>query len=156
MIPERIKNLLENMEFLCVATVSSDSSPCVANKFLIRCEEGSLYFGDFAKGRTWHNLKRNPKISTVVMDERRLVDFQINGTAQLVDSGASMAELLEEFSRKEVRFATKRLIEGLRKERGSITYQLPLLKKVVIWKIEVNEVIALGPEKELREGEDNE
>ena len=77
MISERIKSLLEHMEFLCVATINSDGSPYVADKFLIHCEGNNLYFGDFAKGKTWNNLKRDPRISITVMDEGDLIDYQV-------------------------------------------------------------------------------
>lgn len=41
-------------------------------------------------------------------------------------------------------------MKGLRKEKSHLTYQLPLLKKIVVWKVEVEEVIELGPTAELK------
>jgi len=138
------------MEFLCVATIGRDGSPSVANKFLIRCEGNSLCFGDFAKGKTWANLKINPKVSIAVMDNNNLVDYQINGVAKLVNPCTDFKELLKEFSKKEVRFAMKRIIEGIRKESGQGVHQVPFPKRIVIWEIDVKEVVELGPTAELK------
>ena len=71
-IPKKIIRLLENAEFLCIATRDGHGNPIVANKFLIRCEGNSLYIGDFAKGKTWHNLKGHSRVSIAIMDTANL------------------------------------------------------------------------------------
>ena len=148
-IPERIVWLLENAEFLCIATLDKRSMPNAANKFLIKCEGCNLYFGDFSKGKTWKNLRRNPKLSIAIMDFENLIDYQINGQGYIVEVGADYKVLLKEYSNRDARFSTKRLIEGLRRRREVVSYQLPLTNKIVIWKVEIEEIIELGPKAEL-------
>ena len=148
-IPDRIIRLLENAEFLCIATRDAYGNPCVANKFLIQCRKNTLYISDFAKGKTWRNLKAYPKISVAIMDTENLVDYQINGRAVLLNPGPDLKEMTKAFSTKESRFSAKRLIEAVRKEKSQHTYQFPLPKHIVIWKIEVEEVVELGPRTEL-------
>jgi uncharacterized pyridoxamine 5'-phosphate oxidase family protein len=131
-IPERIIRLLENAEFLCIATRDKYGNPCVANKFLIQCRKNSLYISDFAKGKTWTNLKAYPKISVAIMDAHNLIDYQINGRAILVNPGPDLKELKNAFSTKESRFSAKRLIEAVRKEKTQHTYQFPLPRHIVI------------------------
>lgn len=118
-IPEKIIWLLKNAEFLCIASLDAKNNPRVANKFLIKCSENSIYFGDFAKGKTYRNLKNNPQVSIAIMDTENLIDYQVNGRAQLIQPGADYKELLKEYSSREVRFSTKRLIEGFEKRKES-------------------------------------
>ena len=153
MIPDKIIQLLVNAEFLCVATRNPSGNPCVANKFLIRCMKDSLYIGDFAKGKTWKNLKAHPYISIAIMDTHHLIDYQINGKAVLVNPGPDLKALTTAFSTKESRFSAKRLIEAVRKEKTQYTYEFPLPKHIVIWKIEVEEVVELGPRNEINRKE---
>ena len=68
----------------------------------------------------------------------------------LVDAGADFKELVKEFSDKEVRFTTKRMIEAIRRASSQTDYHFPFPKRIVIWKVEVEEVIDLGPTAELR------
>ena len=124
-IPSRIIRLLENAEFLCVATRDTNGNPHVANKFLIKCEGNCLYIGDYAKGETWRSLKSYPKVSIAIMDTDNLIDYQINGRADLVDPGADFKELMNTFSEKELRFSVKRLIESVRKGKSRFSYRLP-------------------------------
>ena len=154
LIPASIIQLLEAAEFLCIATRDARGNPSVANKFLIRCTNDSLYIGDFARGKTWKNLKKYPQASVAIMDIHHLIDYQINGRAILVNPGPDLKELTKAFATKELRFSAKRLIEAVRKEKSQHTYNFPLPKHIVIWKIEVEEVIELGPRSELAKNEE--
>ena len=155
-LPPRIIWLLENAEFLCVGTKDVHGNPRVANKFLIKCEESCLYFGDFAKGVTWHSLKTYPRVSIAIMDSDNLIDYQINGEAVLMNPGIDFKELMKVFSEKEIRFSTKRLIESIRKEKGKSIHQLPLPKRIAIWRVDIEEVLELGPSAELKKQQANE
>lgn len=56
-IPAKIIKLLEDAEWICVATRGYDGNPSAANKFLLKCYENLLYIVDFVRGKTWRNIK---------------------------------------------------------------------------------------------------
>ncbi|MDD5069767.1 MAG: pyridoxamine 5'-phosphate oxidase family protein [Candidatus Omnitrophica bacterium] len=153
-ISQAIKAVISQQEFIPIATIDKDGCPNVANKFMISLEGDNIYFGDFANGRTWRNLKHLPNVSIAVMDANNLIDYQINGKATLLNSDVDYNKILVECSSRQVRFVTKRLIEAVRKENRKIKYEVPLLEKVIIWQVKVDEVVELGPSAELRQQND--
>ena len=68
MLPKKIKELLENREFISVATCDFKGRPNAAPKFFLKFEHNFIYLVDYTIGMTWENLKVNPKASLSLMD----------------------------------------------------------------------------------------
>ena len=148
-IPPRILFLLEKTDFINVATCGRSLKPSGAFKFLLKIEGNNIYLVDFAKARTWHNVKKNPFVSLSILDNDTLIDYQLNGDVEIIEGGELFAKLDEELDKKEITFATKRVIESVRRQK-KYKAEIPLAEKIVILKVEIKEVIELGPAAELK------
>ena len=149
-IQEKILKLLDEAEFMNLATVDVEGRPSASNKFLLKHDGKSLYIIDFVKGKTWMNLKNNPTVSLTIMDKENLIDYQINGMVEIIEKGPEYNRLVKEFDEKNVRFSTNRIIEGIRRAKVHDSHELPLPKKILVLKVNVKEVVGLGPAAELK------
>jgi general stress protein 26 len=148
-IPEAIVRFLEEADFVSVATSSEEGQPSAANKFLLKVDGDFLYIIDFTKGKTWKNLKHNSFISLPVMDKDNLRDYQINGTAIVLEEGGEYRALMDEFADKQVRFATDRIIHGVRRIKPHSSFAFPFGKKALVLKVKVDDIVEIGPTAEL-------
>jgi general stress protein 26 len=149
LIPHNIRRLLEKADFINVATCALSRQPSAAFKFILKIEGNDIYLADFAKARTWRNVKQNPRASLSIIDNDILIDYQLNGKVEIIQEGSFFEKLDQELDKKEVTFATKRVIESVRRQK-KYAAEVPLAKKIVILKIAINEVRELGPAAELK------
>ena len=149
LILKEILKLLDEAEFMNLATVDAEGRPSASNKFLLKYEGSALYIIDFVQGKTWKNLKNNPAISLSIMDKENLVDYQINGTVEILEKGPEHNRLIRELDEKEVRFSTNRVIEGVRRAKVHNIHVLPFPRRAIVLKVDVTEVMSLGPGAEL-------
>jgi len=154
-IPPGLITLLQKADFVSVGTSDEHGQPSVASKFLLKVDGGNLYFVDLVKGKIWRNLQYNPFISLTVMDEDNLRNYQINGTAKVLDAGSEFDLLMREFEDKQVSFATNKIIAGVRqfKPHQGIVFSSSQAK--VFYKIAVHEVLEIGPLVRLKTEEAN-
>lgn len=150
-IPKNIRRLLEKTDFINVATCTLSSRPSGAFKFILKIDGNDIYLVDFARARTWENVKQNPFVSLSIIDDDILVDYQLNGSAEIIEPGGVFETLDKELDKKEVTFATKRVIESVRRQKKFPVNEIPLAKRVVLLKVMVKETVELGPAAELRE-----
>ncbi len=144
-IPPGLVQLLQKTDFISVGTADEHGQPSVANKFILKIEGNSVYIVDLIKGRTWRNLQYNPLISLTVMDEDNLRNYQINGTASVLEAGSELDRLLAEFADKQVLFATDRIISGVQQLKPHKEQVFPSVQAKVVYKVTVNEVVEVGP-----------
>ena len=151
MIPRHIRRLLGKTDFINVATCTLSRRPSGAFKFVLKVDGNDIYLVDFARARTWRNLRENPFASLSFLDEETLVDYQLNGPVEIIDGGRFFETLDDELDKKEVTFATKRVIESVRRQKKFPVNEIPLAKRVVILKVTVEETVELGPAAELKQ-----
>ena len=144
-IPSEIIRLLEDADWICLATRDVDGEPNAANKFLLKCEQNTVYLVDFVKGTTWENLKNHPRVSFPIMDIDNLVDYQLSGEVEIIEKGQLYDELIAELKQKHLQFSTKRIIEGIRRERGHNTFNFPNIEEAEILRINVDDIVVRGP-----------
>ncbi|MFH1622462.1 MAG: pyridoxamine 5'-phosphate oxidase family protein [Candidatus Omnitrophota bacterium] len=153
MIPKKIRKILDSMDFIAVATCNLKMQTSAVYKFLLKVEDDTIYLVDFVKGKTWQNIRINPKISLSVMDRDDYINYQINGSAHSLIKGLIYKQLLEEFSKKQIDFYSRRIIEGIRRGRAHKNINAPFPRQLTILRIKVEEVVELGPAAEARRGE---
>ena len=149
-ITKDIIKFLKDKEFINVGTCDFDGRPNVAPKFLLKIENDYIYLADYIIGRTWRNIKINPKVSLSTMHMGTLTGYQMNGQAEIVTRGVEYKKLVEEYREKQIRFSVARVIEGVRREKKHENFELAFPKKVVIFKIKVEEIVEIIPSGELR------
>ncbi|MFA6281033.1 MAG: pyridoxamine 5'-phosphate oxidase family protein [Candidatus Omnitrophota bacterium] len=144
LLTEDILDFLEKKEFINVGTCDFTGRPNVAPKFLIKSKNNTIYLADSVFGRTFDNLKINPRVSLSTVNMDNLVGCQINGVCQIIEKGAEYKKILKEMKVKQIGFSVNRLIEGLHKEKKYKDFEVTLSEKVCIFKIKIEEIVSIG------------
>jgi len=150
MLSTKIAKLLENREFVDVATCDFSGRPNAAPKFILKFENNFIYLVDYTIGTTWENLKINPRVSLSFMEPDTLVGYQINGSVEIIDKGPEYNSLLSEFKRKEIDLSIKRVIEGVYRGKGHKTFEVSLPERFVVFKVKLEDIAEIGPRGELK------
>jgi predicted pyridoxine 5'-phosphate oxidase superfamily flavin-nucleotide-binding protein len=153
MINKNIKELIESREFISVASCDLESRPNAAPKFLLKVEGSHIYLVDYIVGRTFHNLKVNPRVSISFFDNNTLMGYQLNGKVQIIDSGPEYLSALDDLQRKEIDLSATRIIDGVIKGKAHKTYEMAASKQFVILKVKVEEIVQIQPSGTLQREE---
>lgn len=145
MITKKIIKLLPRREFVSVATCDLTGRPNAAPKFVVKAADNFIYLADFVIGRTYENLKINPKVSLSFMNIDDLRGYQINGPVEIMDSGKEYGEIMEEMEKRAISFTARRIVEEVRGERKHENFETSFPDRVVVYKIRIAEVIEIGP-----------
>lgn len=141
---KKIHDLLENKEFVSVASCDFSGRPNVAPKFFLKIEHSYLYLIDYVLGATFANLKVNPRVSISVMDKEALTGYQLNGHAQIIDSGPEYNKVEQELLQREIDLSAKRIIEGVVQGKVHENFELAMSDKFVVFKIKIEETVEIG------------
>ncbi|MDD5254567.1 MAG: pyridoxamine 5'-phosphate oxidase family protein [Candidatus Omnitrophica bacterium] len=141
----KVRTLLEKREFISVATSDKQGKPNAAPKFILKLDGNFIYLVDYTMGRTYANLKANPRISLSFMDTESLAGYQVNGGAGLIESGPEYEAICAEVLTREVGLSARRIIEGVTREKKHHNFEVAIRDTVVIIKVEIKEVIEIGP-----------
>ena len=149
-LTDNIEEFLKKQEFINIATCDFDGRPNVAPKFLLRIEDDYIYLADYVIGRTYRNVKINPRVSLSTLNTDTLIGYQINGSVEIIENGARYKPLLEEFRNKQIQFSVTRIIEGLHKQAKHGTFETSLPERIAIFKISAEEIVEIISTGELK------
>lgn len=94
-IPERVREFMEQDRLAYISTVSPDGVPNVAPKgSLVLLDDEHLVFADLYAGKTRSNLEKNPTIAVAIVNPAAYQGYQFKGTAELVDRGPAYDEVV--------------------------------------------------------------
>ncbi len=144
-VSKKLKRLLKEKEFIHIATSDLSGHPNGAPKFLLKIKSHSIYVADYILGRTWTNLQLNPEVSVSAMDYSTLVGYRINGKAKIIKGKKIQKNLFKEMSKKEITFSTKRIIEGVKKEKKYKNFELSFPENLGFFRIDVEEIAKINP-----------
>ena len=150
MIAERLEKLLRNVTFIDIATCDFEGRPNVAPKFLLKQDKDLIYLVDYTIGRTYRNLKINPRVSLPAMDLNTLIGYQINGVGEMLKEGKEHKQLSKELRERVKKLSVERLVEGIKSAKPHQSFEIVFPKRVEIFKIKVEEVVEIGPSGELK------
>ncbi|MFA6357775.1 MAG: pyridoxamine 5'-phosphate oxidase family protein [Candidatus Omnitrophota bacterium] len=150
MINKAIRELIESREFISVSTCDFDGRPNAAPKFLLKTEGNYVYLIDYVIGRTFRNMKINPRVSLSFLDSNSLTGYQINGSVEIIDRAEEHAEALKELRRKEIDLSTTRIIEGVIKGKAHRAYEIAATEQFIVLKIKVEEIVEMQPSGQLK------
>lgn len=135
--------LLEHQEFLSVATCDLDAVPNAAPKFLLKVERSTLYLVDYTIGKTWRNVRKNPRASVSFMDHSSLTGYQLNGTVRIIQKGPVYEKMRREMTEKEVRLTAKRIIEEVAGKSTHEHFEAGITERFIVLKMAVQEVVRM-------------
>jgi len=147
---KKITELLLKREFVSVATADLSGRPNAAPKFLLKVENNFIFLIDYTRGKTWENLKKNPRVSLSFTDTEELTGYQINGAVKIIDKGPAYDKIFSELLQKEIDLSCRRIIEGVVHEKGHKSFEVAIPDRVVIFKIEIEEITEIDYRGEIR------
>lgn len=86
-IPDKIKKLMKKEHILIVGSSSNricNVSPRISFHL---DQDGSIYWLEMFKHKTFRNLQKNPWCTIAVFDKKKLVGYQLKGKATIVTDG---------------------------------------------------------------------
>ena len=134
-ITEKMQKFLRGKEFVIVGTSDLNSQPNAAPKFVVKVDDGFIYLADHVIGKTFQNLKVNPKISISTVDMKTLEGYQVNGAVSMITEGPQYKELLKLMVEREVHHSAQRVIGDIRGTQKYDNYEVTFPEKVVIFKV---------------------
>jgi len=142
--------LLNIREFVSVGTCDFDFRPNVAPKLVLKVEDSYVYLIDHVVGRTFRNLKVNPRACLAFMDLDSLVGYQFNGPVEIIDAGPFYDKMIQELSKRQIDLSVQRIIEGVDKGKTHKAFEVELPEKFVIFKVNIHEIVEIGTSGELK------
>lgn len=149
MISKELSLRLNQRGFISVATSDLAGQPNAVPKFILKEQGGIVYLVDYTIGKTWENLKVNPRVSLSLMDMDTLRGYKLNGTVELLDSGALYDELLNEMQEKTTRLTVDRVVEGIQRRIKHRDFEAAIPQQCVVYKVIIGEIVAIGPQGQL-------
>jgi len=149
-LSDNIKEFLKKQEFINIATCDFENIPNVAPKFLLKIDNDYIFLADYVIGRTYRNLKINPRVSLSTVNTDTLTGYQINGKVEIIEKGSEYKSLIEEFRNKQIQFSVTRIIEGVQKESKHGSFEASLPERIAIFKIKVEEIVEIVSTGELK------
>lgn len=71
-----------------IATASKDGTPNVGPKGSMHVfDDETLVYSEGTAGKTFRNLKENPRVAVMVVDRDKADGYQVKGTAELLTGG---------------------------------------------------------------------
>jgi predicted pyridoxine 5'-phosphate oxidase superfamily flavin-nucleotide-binding protein len=137
-------------KFINVATCSLERMPNVAPKLIGKVEKNVIYLIDYVVGRTYVNLKENPRVSLAFFDDKTLTGYQLNGTVTILEHGEEFDKLADEFQKIKTDFTVERILLNVRTGEKAIPREFLLPEQFVILKIKVVEIVEISSSGSLK------
>jgi len=151
------ENLLKNFlpflskgRFVNVATCSLERMPNVAPKLVARIEKNIIYIIDYVLGKTYLNLKENPRVSVSFIDEKTLTGYQLNGTVDILEEGEEFEKFSDEFQSIKTSFTVERILLNIRSGEKASPLEFGLPEKFLILKIKIIEIVEISSSGNLK------
>ena len=145
MLSPNIKKILDNHEFVIVATSDGKGTPNAAPMFLVKTEDRLIYLVDYTMGTTYRNLKANPQVSVSISDHETLIGFKFNGHVKLLQEGPVYKKIVEAFKEKTLTLSIERILSGIRRKKSHGGFEVQLPEKFVVYEIHIEEVVEIEP-----------
>ena len=145
-----LQQLLNKKEFIIVATCNLEGQPNAVPKFFLSADENFIYLVDYTVGKTWENLRINPRISLSLSDTNELKGYRINGAVEIIEKGPVYEKLAKEFEDRKMELSIERVIRGVQREKKHVHFDMEMPPKFVIFKVKIQEITEINPQGKLR------
>ena len=134
-----IIRFLRNQSFVIVSTIDRNGSPHNSCKGIVKINRsGFIFLLDLYKGRTFRNLKRNPRLSITAVDEHRFMGYCLKGKASIITGEKLKSQTIMAWEKRITRRITQRVIKNIQEERqhsGHPEALLPKPKYLIVMKV---------------------
>lgn len=146
-IPENILHFFQSQGYVIVSTVDKSGLVHGACKGIVKIERvGQIYLLDLYQGRTCANLKINPVISVIAVNEHKFSGYCLKGRAKIISAGQVTRELIREWEAKISGRIAYRILKNIREEKGHPRHpESRLPKPQYMIAMEVEEIVDLTP-----------
>lgn len=149
-ITEDLLSFLEGKEFIFLATSDATGQPYVVPKFLIKIEGNCIYLADYVVGRTYENLKYNPKVSLSIINRETLMCYQMRGGAKALEAGSEFDKTLKDLEKRKMHFSVERIVEGVQQGTKHDNFEVAFPALLAVFKVEVEEIIRITPSGKIK------
>lgn len=143
MLTKTVSDFLKTREFVSLATCDLKGRPNAAPKLILKVEASYIYLVDYTFGRSFENLKINPRVSLSFTNTDTLKSYQVNGSVELIDSGPSYEKIAAELVAKQISLSTDRIIKGLSTGKHHENFEVAIPEKFVIFKVKIEEAVEM-------------
>ena len=147
-LSENIKQFFLEQGFVVISTIGKDGFPHNSCKGIVKIDgSGKIYLIDLYSKRTYENLRNNPNMCVMAVDENEFKGYCLKGKAKEVSEDKITPEILDDWKKRLHNRITDRIINSVRGKKGHPSHPealMPQPKYLII--MEVNEIIDLTPE----------
>jgi hypothetical protein len=143
-------HLLNKKGFISVATCSPDGQPNAAPKLICFADDQFVYLIDYTSGKTWENLRINPRVSLSLSDSEDLTGYKINGSVEILEGNAIPGDIKERLEDKKLSLSVDRVVRGVQKKKKHHVYEMGMPDQYVVYKVRVGEITRIGSQGDLR------
>jgi uncharacterized pyridoxamine 5'-phosphate oxidase family protein len=146
-LADGIIHFFQEQGFAIVSTIDGNGGPHNSCKGIVKINQnGLIYLFDLYKGKTYKNLKINPRMSISAVDEHKFIGYCLKGRAKIVKTDKLKPHILSAWDKKITSRISRRVIKNIQGEKGHPRHPEALLPKpeyMVVMK--VKEVVNLTP-----------
>jgi general stress protein 26 len=146
-LSDDILQFFQRQGFVIVSTVDKNGLLHASCKGIVKINKnGLVYLLDLYRARTYQNLKNNPHISIIAVNEHRFKGYCLKGKAKILSLHKLSPKIMEAWEDRITTRITQRLLKNIREEKGHPRHPEVLLPKPEYMIImEVKEIIDLTP-----------
>src|SRR3989338_4126489 len=142
--------LLKKKDFVSVSTSHFAYQPNAMPKMILDVDKEFIYLVDYTAGKTWENLKVNPRISISFSDQDELRGYQVNGRVEILGKNAIDKEMIKKLDERKMSLSIARVISGVRNEKKHKAFEIELTGKFVVYKIKIDDIAEIEPQGDLK------
>lgn len=147
-LPREIIRFFEKQGFVIIATIDRDGGIHAVAKGIVGIEEnGKVFLIDLYEGRTFENLKRNPKVSITAVDEHKFEGYNLKGHAKVVEEEKFEDHIVKAWQDRIVKRITNRILKNIKSEKRLTGHhpeaRMPSPKYLI--EVDVEEIVDLTP-----------
>jgi len=142
-----IIRFLENQGFVIVSTIDGNGSVHNSCKGIVKInQKGEIYLLDLYLGRTYKNLKANPRISITAVDEHKFMGYCLKGKAKEMTEAKLTPQIIKAWDERITNRLTRRLLKNIHEEKGHPRHpEILLPKPEYLIVMEAEDIIDLTP-----------
>lgn len=146
-LSDDIIHFFQKQGFVVVSTIDRNGYAHSSCKGIVKINRiGRIYLLDLYRGKTYENLRQNPRISITAVDEHRFRGYCLKGKAKIIKRDKLKPQIIKAWEDKINSRITQRIIKSIHSEKGHPRHPEVLLPKpeyMIV--VEVGEVIDLIP-----------
>ena len=146
-LSDKIIYFLKRQNFVIISTIDKSGNIHSACKGIVKINKnGKIYLLDLYKKKTFNNLRHNPHVSLIAVDEHSFEGYCLKGKGKIIKQDKFKPQMIKAWDDKVTSRITQRVLRNIRGERGHSKHPeilFPKPKYLIV--MEVFEVIDLTP-----------